>query len=71
VGIGGSAHAQVLGPFIAAGPLRKSDEESLLWRQPIARREGLRFGCVLPGNVSQNLAAEVGDILASVSLLLI
>ena len=62
--IGQRPFALLLGPRVAAGPLREADEEALVRRQAVAVLELAVLHRILPRRVGQNLAAQVGNVLA-------
>ena len=56
--------ALVLGANVLARPLREADEEALIGRQAVAIDELEAFNRIFSRLVSQNLTAEIGDVLA-------
>src|SRR6185437_14131051 len=61
VGLG--MQAQVLRALVLAGPLRIAHEEALLGREAVAPGQRLVRALHTPGHVSQDQAAEIGDVL--------
>ena len=55
-----SAHSQILGTFVRASPLRITNEEALLGREPVDRFQILVCRGRLPRDVRKNFAAEMG-----------
>src|SRR5258708_13280959 len=64
VGVGEGIHPQVLDALILAGPLREADKEALIGRESFDRLQARIGRGVLPCDVGEQGAAEVGDVLA-------
>ena len=62
MGIDGGIHAFAFVACVLAPALSVSDKEALLGSEPVDRIKLLASNLILPGNVCQHQAAQVGDI---------
>ena len=65
VGVGDCGYAEVLGALVGAGPLGHAYPEALVGGEALGGGEGLAFGLLLPGDVGEEGAAEVGDVFSA------
>src|SRR5262249_61516859 len=63
MGIRDGVDPKVLRPLVFAGPLSHADEEALVRSEAVDRLKFLFFRSVLPGDVSKQRPADVGDVL--------
>src|SRR5664279_4530600 len=54
----------VFRPLVLTSPLRESDKETLVGRQPVHALKRSSLGCVLPRDISPNGSAQVGHVFA-------